>query len=894
MSLASSEEIPRPEHPRPDRVREPWQSLNGRWRFAFDGQLRGEHERWYRPEIDHPFGQRIAVPFPWESQLSGLARKDYLGAGWYRREITLPIAWKGKRVWLNFGAIDWHARVWIDGRPVGEHVGGYTPFAFDVTPYLKPEVPAQLVVRAYDVCDATTLLGKQVPRWYNHSSGIWQTVWLEATGPARVARAHVIPDVAGGRARVRLAIQVPSAARYRVQLTAPNDDFAMVGITADLPSGTSELSVDVPIAGPNLWSPESPYLYDLTIELQDSSGAVCDHLNTYFGMREISTGTWDGRDYEYVMLNGEPVYLRGALDQAFTPTGLHSYPSDAAIRADLQLARDFGLNMLRCHIKINDPRYYYWADRLGVLVMYDIPSPDIDTAEMRAHWEATFRAALERDFNHPSIFAWILFNETWGLDQHDTADSHDWLARMYHFAKSLDPSRLVEDNSACRYDHTATDLNTWHYYLNDYHEAHAHVERVVRETYPGSSFNYVGGKYVQGRRPLLNSEYGGISAGAGDVDTSWALKYHTGILRRHDKIGGYVFTELTDVEWEHNGLVNYDRSHKEWGYDAFVEGMGVRDVNGPDVVGLDCPPCQTIAPGTTLRAPLFVSNFGSRPLDGSVVRWQLDFVDRFGAKSTRDEGHVAITPRHFGVVSCGDLAVKLPEEAGLAILALRLIDASGAVINRTYVNVEVFGEDERIERTRRGYAIRFHPGDYTATTWTPGTARPRLQKFEGTGVGSVTYRVALPVEVAAPRIRGLRLIFEAGARAGQAKIDWKERIRRTDYPQTELDRIHPSDVSVRVNGRLIGQIHLPDDPADARGVLSHHANVDPGSYGYLQDLRVPADALEAIRTAASCDRAITVAFSVEPDALNRGGFALYGARVGRYPVDPTLMVEMEG
>ena len=886
-------QLPRPEHPRPNWHRELWLNLNGAWQFAFDPRLEGEHRRWYRPENDHPFEQQIVVPFPWESKLSGVARKDYLGAGWYRREITMPRAWQGQRVWLHFGAVDWHARVWLNGRPIGEHEGGYTPFAFDMTPYLQPDVPAQLVVRAFDVCDATTPLGKQVPRWYNHSSGIWQTVWLEATGAGRIVRAYITPDLAGGGARVRLTLQVPAAGQYRVVLKSPDAAFAPVEQLVGLGNGEQELALEIPLDAPRLWHPEGPHLYHMAIGLFGQDGAPLDRVTTYFGMRSISTGRWNGRSYEYVLLNGEPVYLRGALDQAFHPDGLHTYPSDDAIRADIQLARDAGLNTLRCHIKVNDPRYYYWADRLGVLVLSDLPSPAIDTAAMRQNWEATFRAALDRDFNHPSIITWVLFNETWGLDQHQTKDSQDWLARMVRLAKTLDPTRPVEDNSPIRYDHTATDLNSWHYYIDDYPTVRAHVERVVNETFPGSTFNFVGGEYRQGTQPLLNSEFGGISAAHGDLDTSWALKYQTMELRRHDQICGYVFTEMTDVEWEHNGLVNYDRTPKAWGYDTFVPGMSLRDIFGPDVVGADCPPCQTRAPGATLEVPLFVSNFGRRALGEATIRWQLDFVDRFGARRTASTGDVPVRARHYGVTEAGRLMVALPDESGLATLALWLLDGGGVIVNRNYVNVEVYADSPAVERIGGAIAVRFRPADCIHSTWPRAPIGPHALKFAGIGAGAVSYRVALPADLNPGAIRGLRLLFEASARAGLAKVDWPERARNTDYPQTEPGKTFPTDLTIRLDGRAVATITLPDDPADARGVLSHHANLDPGSYGYLQELRVPPDVVAAVREAVARDRAVTAEFVIPPEAPNRGGLALYGARVGAYPVDPTLFVEIE-
>src|SRR5918911_1704371 len=379
-------------------------------------------------------------------------------------------------------------------------------------------------------------------------------------------------------------------------------------------------------------------------------------------MREIARGGWEDRAYEYVLLNGEPIYLRGALDQAFHPEGLHAYPSDEAIRADIQAAKDLGLNMLRCHIKVNDPRYYYWADKLGLLIMYDLPSAGIYTPKARANWEQTLRAALERDYSHPSIFSWVLFNETWGLEEHQTPASWQWVKEMYLLAKELDSTRLVEDNSTNKYDHVLSDLNSWHFYIDNYRRARHHVARVVAQTAERGGFNYVSrlyghvpgaAEFSQGTVPLLNSEYAALGARGGDLDISYSFKYLTTELRRHDKVCGYVYTELTDVEWEHNGFLNYDRTPKEFGYEAFVPGMTVADLNAADFVGLDAPPCRTLPPGSAYAAPVFFSHWDRRPIEGAALRWQVTGVDRYGERFVVDEGRRNLAPRRYGVGGCG-------------------------------------------------------------------------------------------------------------------------------------------------------------------------------------------------------------------------------------------------
>jgi len=894
-------ELPRSEYPRPYLRRDEWRSLNGPWRFAFDPHINGEQMGWHRSSPEKANAHRsgsnnkeltINVPFPWESPLSGVAAPEYRGAGWYEREVTIPAAWTGVRAFLNFGAVDWSARVWVNGQFAGENDNGYLPFSIDLSAFAQPGETVTVTLRAWDIAEATTLVGKQVPHWYTYSSGIWQSVWLEARPASHIEAVRIRPDVAAQQATAQIQLAVAAAGSYRLRLSSPDASFSAVESSHTLQPGSQTVSVTFAVPNPKLWSPETPHLYDVQVELipADSSGGdrASDSAVTYFGMRTISRGKWDGNGYEYILLNGEPIYLRGALDQAFHPDGLHTYPTDEIIRGDIALAKDLGLNMLRCHIKINDPRYYYWADKLGLLIMYDMPSPEMDTPAMRRTFEAALRGAIARDYNSPSIFAWVVFNETWGLTRHKTADGQRWLAQMVNLARQLDPSRLVEDNSPCYYDHVETDINSWHFYINNYHEVRRHVQRVVDQTFPGSAFNYVGGEYVQTAAPLMNSEYGGIAARSGDTDISWCFKYQTTELRRHAKICGYIYTELDDIEWEHNGFVNYDRSAKEFGYDAFVPGMGVADLNAADFVGLDVAPCQTLAPGSEFRAPLFVSHWGA-PLGQAVVRWQVDFVDRYGRRSTGQQGEIPVSPRRFSVTSLGDLAVALPGESGLATVALWLVDGTGAIRSRNYVNVELsLGYSPAVEQNPYGYALRFRPGDFSASSWDQLSVDPSRQKLSVTGSGWVEYELALPAGVDAAAISGLELRCEIGARAGRAKIDWPIRTYGFNYPQTETDRKTPTDVTISINGVAIGSAHLPDDPADARGVLSHHNWIDPGSYGYLTDAVADADALAAIKKNLAAGETLRVRFAVP--AESGGGLALYGEEAGSLPVAPTLLV----
>ena len=883
-------DIPRPEHPQPNFQRPAWTTLNGAWRFRFDPDAVGEHLRWYAP--GQPQEQTIIVPYPWESRLSGVMVPDYKGAAWYEREFTVPAEWADLVPMLHFGAVDWHARVWINGQLAAEHDNGYLPFAIDLRPFVQPGETATVTVRAYDIADAATLVGKQAPRWYTYSSGIWQSVWLEGRQPSHIAALRVEPRLEREQAIVQLTLTVEEPGAYEMRLRSIDGAFPPIVARQIFDAGSHDVTLILAVLDPQPWSPESPALYDFEAEFESPSGRV-DRVQSYFGMRSVGRTAWDGKKYEYITLNGEPVYLRGALDQAFHPDGLHAYPSDEVIRGDIQLAKDLGLNMLRCHIKINDPRYYYWADRLGLLIMYDLPSPDLDSPSMRRTFERTLRQVIARDYNSPAIFSWVLFNETWGLTKHDTPDGQQWVQDMVRLAKELDPMRLIEDNSACRYDHVESDINSWHFYINDYRRARQHIQRVVDETYAGSAFNYVGGDYVQQTAPLINSEYAGISARMGDQDIAWSFKYLTTDMRRHDKICGYIYTELDDIEWEHNGFVNYDRSAKEFGYDFFVPEMSVADLTGADLVGLDAPPCQTLPPGATFAAPLFVSHWGES-LGKGEVRWQLDFSDRFGARCTVQEGSLPVEVARFHVSDLGELSVRLPDEAGLAMLALALADERGAVRCRNYVNVEVRAEAvSPVEALPNGWALRFTPGHFTQTSWVWPVpyAAPDGGKFSATGAGWVEYAVPVPAEADANAVQRLRLLFEAGARAGMSKVDWPERMYGLNYPQTETDKKHPSRVAVSINDVALGEVDLPDDPADARGALSHHHGVDPGSYGYLTELVLEGDALAQALAGATVLR---VRFTVPDEAEGLrvyGGLALYGETLGRYPLSPTVLLE---
>ncbi len=854
--------VPRPEHPRPDFRRPVWQNLNGAWDFRFDPEDRGQREHWERSGVVFP--DTILVPFPWESPaawrqagagddrtfyhekalrepplapgdpvVDGEWRRQHAAAprqeiGWYRRRFTLPNAWRcpGQRVFLCVGAADWEAQVYCNGLPAGSHEGGYDPFAVELTALLGPVGGEDSVtVRVRDPKDNREQPGGKQHGWYERTSGIWQTVHLECRPEVHLTHLAVTPDVPGKRAVVEVGV-CPLAGDHTVRVTARSPHGELYTAAVICP-GCERRTLDLPLGPhPDLWSPERPQLYDLTVEVAAPAAGpeAVDTVHGYFGMRAVAVGTLPGTDTPCLLLNGQPFYVRSALHQSFHPAGVTAYVRDDIIADDLRAAKAAGLNALRVHIKIDDPRLYYWADRLGVAILYDFPNTAVQSPRARQLWEQTLRAGLARDAGHPSIVLWVLFNETWGLgrDYKRDADTQAWVASMVDLCRRLDPSRPVEDNSACNYDHVETDVNTWHFYINDYERARAHVADAVARTHPGSDWNFVPGR-VQGNQPLLNSEYGGIGAGDGDRDVSHCLWWLTANMRLHREITGYVYTELTDVEWEHNGLVRYDRLPKHFPYD-------LRDVLGADVLIVDGPPLWEAEPGGTLSLPVLISVFSGLPDGTGRLRWALSGWDRHGRAGGGAQGEDTVSWKAWDVTGLATLEIPVPEEAGLYRVDLELLDAAGRRVCGTWAHLRAGAPGGGLPALRAdGFHAVHALGDHY---------------WVGEGAGTVRCQLRRAGEV---------LTLEAAAGVPQP--------RQTDAHQT------PSRITVRADGRTLGTFLLPDAPADARGVLSY-ANGIPGAYGYLLRLPLPPGGS-------------AVAIEIESGV---GGVALFGTGAGAYPV----------
>ena len=369
-SAGLADGIPLPEHPRPDWERADWINLNGTWKFAFDAKDAGVKDKWFAAADDR-FGSSILVPFPWGSKLSGV--KDEADIGWYRRDVTVPAEWKGKRVFLVIGASDHDTTGWLDGRKLGSHSGGYTPFEFELTDLVKWGEPQKLTLRAWDEGNVPArsswrLYGKQA---YGNARGVWQTVYLEARGPEYLESVHFTPDIENGAVHAAITLGEPARTKLDFELSFKESDRATPALATFWP-GMQSLKVKIPLRNVKLWDLDNPYLYEVRAALKSEAGE--DAVSTYFGMRKVGVGKMPGTDYPYVTLNGKPIYLQLTLDQSYHPDGFYTFPSDEFMKNEILISKNLALSGNRVHIKVEVPRKLYWADRLGLLIMADVPA----------------------------------------------------------------------------------------------------------------------------------------------------------------------------------------------------------------------------------------------------------------------------------------------------------------------------------------------------------------------------------------------------------------------------------------------------------------------------------------------------------------------------------------
>ena len=582
-----------PEYPRPQLVRSRWQNLNGVWEFA--AAAAGQ-----APPVGQELGERVLVPYPIESALSGIQRHE--DRMWYRRTFTVPASWQvgqANRLRLNFGAVDYDAKVWVNGQQVATHRGGYDAFDADVTDALKGTGPQELIVWAEDLTDATGQpIGKQRRTsdrgiFYQGSSGIWQTVWMEPVPAAAITDLVATPSLTD----LRLTVNATGASGATVKAVAR--DGGRVVATAQGPAGTQ---LTLPISRPKLWSPDRPFLYDLDVSLI-SGGTTVDTVGSYFGLRTI--GTAKGADGKLrITLNGRILFNMANLDQGFWPDGLHTAPTDAALKWDLQQDKAMGFNTVRKHIKVEPDRWYYWADKLGLLVWQDMPSAN--TGPIPPEWRDQFEAELDEMVREhrswTSIVAWVPFNEGWG--EWDRAAT----GRIADEVKAQDPSRLVNAHSGVnccnsKGDSGRGDVIDFHQYLGPASPAPSDTRVAIDGEHGGfglktSNHMWFGdgqayemtpdpaaltAKYVENQEAVLTSaQYCGISAA--------------------------IYTQLSDVEAELNGFFTYDRQVTKMDLRK-VRAINQKIIREADGSGASVPQPPAGTPGLT--------GIAFWPLDGS-------------------------------------------------------------------------------------------------------------------------------------------------------------------------------------------------------------------------------------------------------------------------------------
>ncbi|MFI6291499.1 PA14 domain-containing protein [Nonomuraea sp. NPDC050790] len=520
---------PLPDYPRPQLVRERWRSLNGQWQFA-------AAEAGEQPPVGRNLAERITVPFPVESALSGIGRAE--DRMWYRRTFEVPAGWRGERVILHLDAVDWESTVYVNGTRLATHRGGYDRFTVDVTDALTRRGPQELIVGVFDPTDkGNHPTGKQrlTPGgiWYTPSSGIWQTVWMEPAPRNRILSVDAVPDLKGQRLKVTVNAGLTGT---RVSVVA-RDGSKVVGRA----SGRSGGELSLPVPNPKPWTPDTPFLYDLTVTTTQ------DRVGSYFGMREISLGQVAGKTR--MLLNGRPVFQLGPLDQGFWPDGLYTAPTDAALRYDLEVTKQAGFNAVRKHVKVESDRWYHHADKLGLLVWQDMPSTSGNTNQ--AQFETEFRRIVDQHRGSPSIVMWVPFNESWGQYE---------VARVADLVKSWDPSRLVDNQSGVNccgaQDGGNGDVIDWHMYPGPAPVSPPSATRasvlgeygglgllVIGHTWSGGGWGY----RVEPDAETLTTRY---------VEMDQTLRR----LHACEGLSAAIYTQTTDVEVELNGLMTYDRA----------------------------------------------------------------------------------------------------------------------------------------------------------------------------------------------------------------------------------------------------------------------------------------------------------------------------------------------
>lgn len=567
----TGENVPRPEYPRPQLRRQHWMNLNGMWDFAFDDDDRGLARRW---QEGCPLRRRILVPFSFEAPLSGIGERGVHPIVWYRRVVDIPPAFLEQRLLLHVGACDYEVRVWVNGIEVGRHRGGYASFACEIQNAARAGAN-EIVLRAEDRPLWAQPRGKQIvgdkPVMidYDRVTGVWQTIWLEPVPDVYVTEAWSRFDLP----TANLVVETEASTAFDGELEAT---LSLAGTEVALGrayfQGRREGRVALHVPSPRLWSPAAPTLYDLHLRLLD--GALChDEVDTYAGLRQFSRA---GRE---IRLNGEPFVLHGLLDQGYFPEGWYTAPTDEALANDIRLMQAAGFNGARKHQKLEDPRWLWWADKLGFVVWGEMPSGRDFSGALIADLTREWTEIVRRDRMHPCLMAWVPLNESWGVDAVDhSARQREWVRALEHLTRSLDPDRFVVANDGWQF--FCGDLWGVHSYESDGDTLAEILRNILRdpttEVTPSRAAALAGAD--TSHVPLLLTELGGISyrdPSRAAAEDEWGyrtvhdlaaleqtLRALIAAVRRIPEIAGFVWTQFTDVQQENNGLFYFDRTPK--------------------------------------------------------------------------------------------------------------------------------------------------------------------------------------------------------------------------------------------------------------------------------------------------------------------------------------------
>lgn len=557
---------PRPEYPRPQFERSQWVNLNGTWNFEFDFGESGKDRSLQKAE---QLSQQITVPFCPESKLSGVAHTDFINCLWYQRKLSIPADWSGKKILLNFGAVDYYTEIYIDGEFVQSHWGGSSSFSADITRFVKSGQTHNLVLQVKDdLRSGKQTGGKQCTNFYSGGcsytrvTGIWQTVWMEAVDKKGLKTAVVRPDIDQKQLIITPEFYQESNNTLEIVLKDGDKTVAKKSVTC-----SNSSTIILPVKNMKLWSPENPFLYDLVYQVKDQQGNIIDEVKSYAGMRKVHTA--DGIFY----LNNEPYFQRLVLDQGYYPDGVWTAPSDEALKNDIVLGKEAGFNGARLHQKVFEERYYYWADKLGYLTWGESASWVMDINDELAvrNYIGEWTEVVARDRNHPSLVTWTPFNETWGSRE----GVYPRLIRdIYHITKSIDPTRPINDASGD--DHILTDIWSVHNYEQDGSKLAEQLEfKEGKEPYRNSRDKKFLAVYEG--QPYMVDEFGGIGwMSAEERKNSWGygnipqtpeefytrLESQVKALKDAKHVMGFCYTQLTDVEQEKNGIYYYNRTPK--------------------------------------------------------------------------------------------------------------------------------------------------------------------------------------------------------------------------------------------------------------------------------------------------------------------------------------------